>query len=300
MDLSWLEFSLLRRGDYALTVGDIVIALLILVLSFRFSSWGRRAITRVMRNPDNSNAAQIYAINRLVHYVLVLVGVLFAVSSLGVGIDNLLLVAGALGVGIGFGLQHIANNFVSGIVIMLEKSIKVGDLIELESGIFGEVIELNIRATLIRTNDNVDILVPNSEFIAGRVTNWTMTDAVRRFRIPFSVAYGSNKRDVKRAVLEAADAVAFTLKAPGRGPTVWMSGFGDSSLEFTLGVWVTADAVKTPTLVTSEYLWAIDDALRKYNIEIPFPQRDLHLRSAAGWPSSAEPVSPKSQSSNTE
>jgi len=284
MDLSWLDFSLLRHGDYTLTVGDIVIALLIVVLAFRLSSWIRRGIKRVMRNPDNSNAAQIYAINRLIHYVLVLVGSLFAISSLGVGIDNLLLVAGALGVGIGFGLQHIANNFVSGIVIMLEKSIKVGDLIELESGVFGEVIELNIRATLIRTNDNVDILVPNEEFIAGRVTNWTMTDAVRRFRIPFGVAYGSNKEDVKRAVLEAADSVSFTLRSAGRGPVVWMSGFGDSSLEFTLGVWVTADAVKTPTLVTSQYLWAIDDALRKYHIEIPFPQRDLHLRSAPGWP----------------
>lgn len=288
MDLTWLEFSVLRHGQYSLTIGDLLLALFIFIFSLQLSSWVRRGTTRVMRSPDKSNAAQVYAINRLIHYVIVIVGIIFAISSLGVGVDNLLLVAGALGVGIGFGLQHIANNFVSGIVIMLEKSLKVGDLIELESGIFGEVIELNIRATLIRTNDNVDILVPNSEFIAGRVTNWTMTDSVRRFRIAFSVAYGSDKELVKKAVLEAAGNVSLTLKAQARGPTVWMTGFGDSSLEFTLGVWVNAAAVKTPTLVTSEYLWAIDDALRKYEIEIPFPQRDLHLRSAKGWPVTKE------------
>jgi small-conductance mechanosensitive channel len=105
-----------------------------------------------------------------------------------------------------------------------------------------------------------------------------LQDTTRRFRIPFSVAYGSDKKLVQQAVLEAADSVPWTLKTRNREPVVWMVGFGDSSLDFLLGVWVEAGAVKRPTAMTSDYLWAIDDALRKYGIEIPFPQRDLHFR----------------------
>ncbi|MGR9000422.1 MAG: mechanosensitive ion channel family protein, partial [Gammaproteobacteria bacterium] len=128
---------------------------------------------------------------------------------------------------------------------------------------------------------NVDVLVPNSEFIGGKVINWTLTDAFRRIHVPFGVAYGSDKELVRRAVLEAAENVPWSLKHPrkDRIPQVWLVGFGDSSLNFELIVWITPEAVKRPNSVQAAYLWEIETALGKYQIEIPFPQRDLHLRS---------------------
>jgi small-conductance mechanosensitive channel len=193
------------------------------------------------------------------------------------------LFASALGVGIGFGLQTLISNFVAGLIILFERSLKVGDFVELESGVTGIVNEINMRSTLITTNDNIDILVPNSEFVGGRVTNWTLREAHRRIRVPFGVAYGTDKEQVKKAALEAADHVKWTLKGiPARLPQVWFVEFGDSSLNFELVVWLTPEAVKRPAAVQAAYLWEIETALTKYDIEIPFPQRDLHLRSMFG------------------
>ena len=159
----------------------------------------------------------------------------------------------------------------------------MGDFVELESGVTGEVKEINMRSTLITTNDNIDILVPNSEFVGGRVINWTLRDVYRRTRIPFGVAYGTDKEKVKQAALEAADNVPWTLKnIKSRQPQVWFVEFGDSSLNFELVVWLTQEAVKRPGSVTAAYLWEIESKLKEYDIEIPFPQRDLHLRSVFG------------------
>jgi len=146
-----------------------------------------------------------------------------------------------------------------------------------------------MRSTLITTNDNVDILVPNSEFMNGQVTNWTLRDTQRRIHIPFGVAYGTDKDLVKKAVLEAASEVKWTLSdTTQRSPQVWFVQFGDSSLNFELVVWLIPDAVKKPGSVQADYLWEIDTKLRKFGIEVPFPQRDLHLRSVFGKKSEDE------------
>jgi small-conductance mechanosensitive channel len=206
--------------------------------------------------------------------------VVIGLSSIGVDFTKFALLASALSIGIGFGLQTLVSNFVAGLIILFEKSMKVGDFVELESGITGEVQEINMRSTLITTNDNIDILVPNSEFINKNVTNWTMRDAYRRVHIKFGVAYGSNKDLVKKAVLEAADNVSWTLKSTGRrAPQVWLVNFGESSLDFELVIWLKPEATKRPSAVQATYLWEIESKLTEYNIEIPFPQRDLHLRS---------------------
>ncbi len=140
---------------------------------------------------------------------------------------------------------------------------------------------------MITTNDNIDIVVPNSVFVNGHVMNWTMRDVYRRIHVPFGVAYGSDKELVRKAVLEAVDSVSHTLSGDdARKPKVWLTGFGDSSLDFELIVWLTSDAVKRPGAVQADYLWAIETALGKYGIEIPFPQRDLHVRS---WSPQARP-----------
>ena len=217
-------------------------------------------------------------LSQLVRILLIGAAVVFALGTLGIDLTAFAVFTGALGVGIGFGLQSIFSNFMAGIIIILEKTLEVGDFIDLEGGITGEVQEINIRSTLIRTNDNVDMLIPNSEFISKRVINWTLREAQRRIHVPVGVAYGTDKDLVKKALLEAADNVEFTLKGvAGRGTDVWLTNFGDSSLDFELIVWLTDDATKRPAKVHAAYCWEIETQLAKYNITIPFPQRDLHL-----------------------
>lgn len=207
--------------------------------------------------------------------------ILIAISTLGVDLTALAVFGGALGVGIGFGLQSIFSNFISGVIILFERSVKVGDFIELQSGVTGLVREINIRSTLVTTNDNVDILVPNEEFIKAQVISWTLRDARRRMRVEFGVSYASDKELVRKAGLEAAEAVEWTFQSvPGREPQVWLTGFGDSALDFELVVWLTEEAVKKPSRVKADYYWALHTALAKYGIEIPFPQRDLNFRNA--------------------
>jgi small-conductance mechanosensitive channel len=279
--MTWLELdsTLIKFGEYSVSYAQLLTAVLVILATYVISALVRRGLMRIGRGDREITNAQIYAISRILHYVILVVGFVVAISSLGIPVGKLALLASALGIGIGLGLQGIVNNFVCGLAILLEKSLKIGDFIELSSGVTGEVKAIHMRATLVRTNDNVDILIPNAELVNSNVTNWTLEENVRRFRIPFGVAYGTDKTLVKKAVLEAANSVPYTLKTPGREPAVWMTGFGDSSLDFVLGVWVSADQVKRPTALSSDYLWAIDDAFRKYQIEIPFPQRDLHFRS---------------------
>ncbi len=237
---------------------------------------------------------------RLSHYAIIILGLFIALSSIGLDFSNLALVAGALSVGIGFGLQSIVNNFVSGLIILFEHSLRVGDYIELDTGLTGTVKSINVRSTLINTNDNIDIVVPNSEFVTTRLTNWTLGERILRVRIPFGVAYGSDKELVKKAAMEAAAEVPYTLThMKGREPDIWLVEFGDNSLNFLLLVWVNRQGARRPTRTRAAYLWALETKLNEYGIEIPFPQRDLHLRS--GWPGKpevSEPVGPEDNDQN--
>ena len=281
------DLELLMIADVAVTPGKLVLAASILLAAWVISFVLRRGLTRVESRADSNRRAALYAVGRMVHYVLLVIGAMLALEVVGIEASRFAVVAGAIGVGLGFGLQAIFNNFISGLILLFDRSLKVGDFVELESGVHGEVRDIKIRATRIVTNDNIDILVPNSEFVSGRVVNWTHRDVSRRMRIPFGVAYGSEKERVKLAGLEAAAEVKFTLEQDGpRGPQVWLSEFGDSSLNFELIVWLTADAVKRPGAVRAAYNWALESALAKHGLEIPFPQRDLHIRS---WtPAAAE------------
>ncbi len=279
MENHWLNFEFFAIGNYSLTVGRLIFSVAIVVATIIASRIAQRAIARLLKFRSSIADSQVYTVNRFVHYFILLIGLILSATALGLDLTKLAIIGGALGIGIGLGLQNIVNNFFSGIILMLERSLKVGDFIELSDGLVGEVIQINIRSTMIRSNDNVDILIPNSEFVSSRVTNWTLEEDIRRFRIPFGVAYGSDKDTVRKAAIEAAMTVDFTLEGENKKPAVWMTGFGDSSLDFVLAVWVNPEAVKRPSFLMSEYLWAIDDAFRRYSVEIPFPQRDLHLRS---------------------
>ncbi len=281
--LELLGATLFEINETPVTTLGLLRVLLILTLALWLSKGIRRAITRVGERRGAVSQSSLYTFGRLVHYLVLTIGIIIGLSSIGIDFTKFALFASALGVGIGFGLQTLISNFVAGLIILFEKSLKVGDFVELESGVTGEVREINMRSTLITTNDNIDILVPNSEFVGGRVINWTLREAHRRIRVPFGVAYGTDKELVRKAVLEAADQVPWTLhKVKGRHPQVWFVEFGDSSLNFELIVWLTPEAVKRPGAVQAAYLWEIETKLGEYGIEVSFPQRDLHLRSMFG------------------
>ncbi|MEO8466808.1 MAG: mechanosensitive ion channel domain-containing protein [Gammaproteobacteria bacterium] len=280
--LRWLTTPFLTIGTTGITATGLFEAAFVIAIALLISKFLRRGLAGVSARLPNLDQGATYTLGRILHYAILVVALFGGLAVLGVDLTKIAIVAGALGVGVGFGLQNIVNNFVSGLILLFERTIKVGDYIELASGITGEVRDINIRSTIITTNDNLDVVVPNSELVSNSVTNWTLREAVRRIRIPFGVAYGSDKERVRAAALEAASAVEHTLSADGRAPQVWLVGFGDSSLNFELIVWLTATAVKRPARIAADYNWELETALRKHGIEIPFPQRDIHVRSAPG------------------
>lgn len=278
-----LDFALIQTSGFSLTIGGLLAASVAILAALAVSVLMRRALARYGANHENVDRAGLYTVSRLLHYILLAIGVMFALEFAGLPITRFAIFAGALGVGLGFGLQSLFANFISGLVLLFGKSLKVGDFVELESNVRGEVRDIKMLATRIVTNDNIDILVPNSEFVSGRVVNWTYRDVWRRLRVPFGVAYGSDKELVKKAALDAAAQVPFTLDLEGkRKPQVWLVEFGSSSLNFELVVWLNAEATKRPSAVQAAYLWELETALRKHCIEIPFPQQDLHIRSLFG------------------
>ena len=280
------EVPLFHIGDTPVTGGKILRFVIILAVGLLLSRGIRHAIRRVGDTESAGTQASLYTVSRLTHYTIIILSVFIALSSIGLDFRSLAIVAGALSVGIGFGLQSIVNNFVSGLIILFERTLRVGDYIELDNGLTGTVKAINVRSTLINTNDNIDIVVPNSEFVSTRLTNWTLNERILRMRIPFGVAYGTDKELVRKATLEAAADVPYTLAhMKGREPDIWLVEYGDSSLNFLLLVWVNRQGARRPTRTRAAYLWALEDKFREYGISIPFPQRDLHLRS--GWPPAA-------------
>ncbi len=279
----WLNTTLFEISETPVTTAGLLRVLIIISFALFLSRLLRRGLEKLGQKKHGVSDSALYTLGRVIHYIILVVGIIIGLSSIGIDFTKFALFASALGVGIGFGLQTLISNFVAGLIILFERSLKVGDFVELASGLTGEVREINMRSTLITTNDNIDILVPNSEFMNGQLTNWTLRDARRRIHIPFGVAYGTDKDLVRKAVLEAADEVEWTLKnASHFAPQVWFVEFGDSSLNFELVVWLSPQAVKRPGAVHAAYLWEIDTKLREYGIEVPFPQRDLHLRSVFG------------------
>ncbi len=272
--------SMFEINETPVTLFGLLRVVFFLTLAWMLSKGVRRGLERLAERSATVSQSSLYALGRVFHYVILGIGIVIGLSSIGIDFTKFALLASALGIGIGFGMQALVSNFVAGLIILFEKSLKVGDFVELQSGITGEVKEINMRSTLVTTNDNVDILVPNSDFINQEVTNWTLREASRRIHVPFGVAYGTDKERVSKAVLEAADSVRWTLKdVKGRAPQVWFVNFGDSSLDFELVVWLIPEAVKRPSAVQAAYLWEIESKLHEYRIEVPFPQRDLHLRS---------------------
>jgi small-conductance mechanosensitive channel len=197
------------------------------------------------------------------------------IQSAGIDLSALSLLAGALGVGIGFGLQNITDNSISGLIILFEKPIKVGDRIEV-GDVNGDVLSISVRSTTILTNDNISIIVPNSEFISRQVINWSHNDRNIRFRIPVGVSYNEDPEKIQMILLSVANDDPNVLKNPQ--PQVIFDGYGDSSLDFSLAVW-TNSFIARPRILKSNLYFEIFKRFKIAGVEIPFPQRDIHIRS---------------------
>jgi small-conductance mechanosensitive channel len=276
------DTKLLTFGKSDLTVGGALSGILIIVLFWLAS----RLLQRLLRRARESRpmaAPPIYIVEKVATYGLTAIGVFMGFSAFGLDLSSLSLFAGALGVGLGFGMQGVVKEFISGLVLIFDRLIRIGDYLELQTGERGVVAEIGARATRLRNNDDMDVLVPNSRLIEAPVTNWTHQNSARRMHVPFRVAYGTSKEAVRDAVLKAAHEVPFTLEDTARRKTqVWLVGFGDSGLMFELVVWPTLEAVKRPNAAHAAYTWAIEDALRKGGFEIPLPQQDLRVRGLFG------------------
>jgi len=214
-----------------------------------------------------------YALSVLIHYAILLLGFLLAVAALGVDMNRVTFLTGAFGVGVGFGLQSVVNNFVSGIILLLERPIQVGDAIQL-GDLEGNVRRIGIRSTTVRTWQGAEVIVPNATFISDRVTNWTLSDRRRRIDLPIGVAYGS---DPER-VLDLLRATALTVPGviPEPAPLALFKNFGDSALDFEVRAWT--DRFEDWLIIKSRLGVAVNAAFKDAGIAIPFPQRDVTIR----------------------
>ncbi|MGF1457421.1 MAG: mechanosensitive ion channel domain-containing protein [Leptolyngbyaceae cyanobacterium] len=277
--------TLSDHGYSILEVSKILLLVVLLWLAVRAITGLVRA--RVLQTVGADPTAQD-AIALFIQVALTGFGLLVLLQAFGVDVSSLAILASVIGVGIGFGLQNIANNFISGLIIMLERPVQVGDFVKL-GDLTGTVERIGIRSTEISTLDRITIIVPNSEFIDSKVINWSHGFPVSRLHIPLGVAYSSPIKQVRQAVFEAARRHPKVLRYPK--PQLWFEGFGDSSLDFNLLVWIREP--RQQFRIRSDLYYLLEANLRRFHIEIPFPQRDLHLRSdALGLrdPASARPA----------
>ena len=269
--------SLADENLQNITVGSVLAGLAIIALFLVFS----RSIFRFLESGFLPEAGfepgLAHAISTLTAYAVFVIGVVAGLVVTGVNLTTLTVIAGGLSIGLGFGLQQIVSNFVSGFILMFERSISPGDVIEI-GGTMGAVQNIGIRSMIIKTATNREVIIPNSHFLSDMMTNLTRTDRVVRVDITVGVTYNADPLQVEQALLEAAQHPQ-VLDDPV--PTVHFRDFGDSSLDFALLVW-TNDPMRIPAL-SSDLRYRVWDSLKQHNIEIPFPQRDLHIRSGAIW-----------------
>jgi len=259
----------------SLSLFQVFLLIALLIAVFWLSSRTKRFLFNRFLAQSGLDRALQYAIAQIVSNLVLIVGIFIVLDNAGIHLGALAVFAGAVGVGVGFGLQNIASNFISGLVILAERPITIGDRVEV-AGIIGQVQHIRARSTVIVTNDNITMIVPNTKFIDSPVTNWTYGDPRVRFRLPVGVAYGSDVNKVRDALIAAAREHPATLSDPA--PNAYLEKFGDSTIDFELVAW-SQEMSYRPRRFKSDLNFLIDKHLRSAGIEIPNPQRDLHIRS---------------------
>jgi small-conductance mechanosensitive channel len=269
----FLDYKIFTLGDNDITLWKLTVFILSIILLVIAANIIVRLLKNKVLPKRKLDLGMRYAIANLFRIFFITTGMIIIVSTAGVDISVLTVLFGTLGIGIGFGLQSIFSNFISGIIILIERPVKVGDRIEI-GDTSGNVIKISARAITILTNDNINIIVPNSDFINKEVINWSHNDTLIRFRIPLGVSYTSDVRLVEKLLLEVADENEDVLKEPAS--VVRFINFEESSLKFELRIWTTS-LIHKQGKITSDLNFAIKEKLSLNNIIFPFPQRDVHL-----------------------
>jgi small-conductance mechanosensitive channel len=273
----FLNTVLFRLSDTNVTPLALLVMVVTILLAILAGRITRRAVSGVLvRRGGKGHEGTAYAVGRIMQYVVVTTGVLVGLENVGVSLKSLAAFSAVVMVGIGFGLQNIAQNFISGIILLVERPVQKGDFIHVGDTV-GTVEEIAMRATRVVTRDGIAIIVPNSELIASRVINRSAPTNTARVLVRVGVAYGTDTRLVRQTLMEVADHDHRVLKQPA--PHVFFRDFGESAMIFELAVWI--DTPQHEFLITSDLRFAIDGAFRRMHIQIPFPQRELHMRAPA-------------------
>ena len=270
-----LQWPIIETADTRITTWAILsfVVLVVGLLWFarRVQRWLAEGPLLRLRMSESAR----YSVGALVRYLILLIGLLIILQTVGIDLTTFTVLAGAIGIGVGFGLQNIVSNFIAGLIIMFERPVKIGDRIVV-GGVEGNVVNIGARSTTVLDNDNIAVIVPNSKFITDDVINWKYNNNEVRFRIPVSVAYGSDARQVEKLLLEVADREPDVLKLPP--PVVRFLEFGDNGLLFELRAWSSSLVDRKGKLI-SQLNFSIYERFNEEGIVFPFPQRDIHLRS---------------------
>ncbi|KRP37480.1 MAG: hypothetical protein ABS34_02695 [Opitutaceae bacterium BACL24 MAG-120322-bin51] len=296
LSLSLVDDGIDSLQDLHVTIGTSSVSawgVLSGILAFAFTMWACLAVARIIETqiqkvPGLSPSLKVL-IAKIIRIVFIAVATAVSLSSMGIDLSALTVLGGAVGLGLGFGLQKVVSNFISGILLLIDNSIKPGDVIEID-GTYGWINNLRARYASVITRDGTEHLIPNEDLITQRVINWTFTNNLVRMKVPIGVSYDSDPHQCIELVIAAAQSVDRVLSEPT--PVCHVLGFGDSSIDLELRFWI-SDPTNGVANVKSQVLLNIWDTFKENNIEIPYPQRDLHIRSSdVAMPSTEPAISP--------
>lgn len=277
-----LNYTLFQIKETPVNTLSVLIFLVLITAFILFAVFVRKALNRKILRRFKIDPGTSYTLSRITQYVIITIGALISFQFVGVDLSGLAVIFGLLSVGIGFGLQNVTSNFISGLIILFERPISVGDRVRV-GDIDGDITEINIRSTKVRTMNNISIIVPNSDFVSQSVINYSHGDPTYRLDLEVGVSYGSDLETVLKAMKEVADESKQVMRDPE--PEVHLIQFGDSSWNMQLRVWID---IRNMPRARNELNQAIVRKFRENEIEIPFPQRDLHVRSSVSLPVSSE------------
>jgi small-conductance mechanosensitive channel len=269
-----LNIKLFSVGESSLTIGLLITLVISIVILLIISEWIKKILVDRVLKRYRIESGTRQSVGTIVKYIIVIAGLFSILQTNGIDLSAFGILAGALGVGIGFGLQNITNNFISGLIILFEQPIRIGDRIEV-GNIAGDVVKISARSTTVVTNDNISVIIPNSKFIDDQVINWSHNEYKVRFNFPVGVSYKENPEKINQILIEVARNNPGVLDSPL--PDVLFDKFDDSSLNFYLRVW-TSEYVNKPKVLKSQLYFEIFKRFAVEGIEIPFPQRDIHIK----------------------
>lgn len=268
--------ELFELGGRQLSVSGLVVGFLLIIVGFWVASRIARITGKQIGKSKNVNPSAVLLVERLVYYAIVIVAVIAALDMMGLNITTFAFLGGAIAIGLGFGAQNILNNFISGVILMVEQPIRIGDLIEIDGDDVGNVERIHARFTRVRRTDGIDVLVPNSKLLEETVVNWTLTDDLVRTSVVVGVIYGSPTDLVRDLIQQVVDDNKKIVDKPNP-PIIIFDEFGDNALNFEVFFWTHARSVMQLREVRSEVRYHIDALFRENDLVIAFPQRDVHL-----------------------